>query len=393
MPPQDVVERRRVVPRRRRGLFGDPLQPNHLVHPPDRERSHSSRSATPRRIRCRPANRTPGRGQEELREFGFRDRAAALPVRVGVGVPGQAEQRGAVGADREPELGVEGRVEACQRFGVGLVECVLEPGAVTGAQPAPVHVVIDEPDCLDVLAQRRHSHAPGEAELLGELLGIQVAVVLLLVAPHRDDGVDHLVAENASQQRGSVERVDRLRLIRRQQRRCLPRCVGVSLRLGGIDGDLLGGSDSARSMPSRARPRIAADARYGLADGSIDLDLDVGAVRVGRARRAGNAPRPPGSRCPSRCGRPTRNRAACAAPTGSTRTARPGRRAARRALRPTADAPSAVIPPGPVAAGEQRGVAAGEREVLMGTGTDASGERHRRQARPASRIAGPPGRR
>ena len=74
---------------------------------------------------------------------GLPDLAAALPVHVGVGVAGQAEKRGAVGADREPELRVEGRVERCERFGVGLVECVLEPRAVTGGEPATVHVVID----------------------------------------------------------------------------------------------------------------------------------------------------------------------------------------------------------------------------------------------------------
>ena len=80
--------------------------------------------------------------------------AATFPVSVSVGVPRQPEQRPAMRSDREPELGVERRIEVRQRFGVGLVETVLEPCAVAGFQPAAVHVVVDQRHVLDVLAQR-----------------------------------------------------------------------------------------------------------------------------------------------------------------------------------------------------------------------------------------------
>ena len=42
-----------------------------------------------------------------------------------------------MGADREPELGVERRVEIRERLDVGLVEPVLEPGAVRGVSQQP----------------------------------------------------------------------------------------------------------------------------------------------------------------------------------------------------------------------------------------------------------------
>ena len=51
-------------------------------------------------------------------------------------------------------------------------------------------------------------HAPGQTELLGEFVGAEISVCLLLVAAHRDDRVDRRIAEDAADQRGSVQRVD-----------------------------------------------------------------------------------------------------------------------------------------------------------------------------------------
>jgi hypothetical protein len=68
-------------------------------------------------------------------------------------VPRQPQQRCAIRPYREPELGVERRVEIGKRFGVGLVEPVLETDAVRGVQPAAVHVVVDQRHVLDVLGQ------------------------------------------------------------------------------------------------------------------------------------------------------------------------------------------------------------------------------------------------
>ncbi len=95
-----------------------------------------------------------GIGQEQLGQRALGVLAATFPVSVSVGVPRQPEQRSAMRSDREPELGVERRIEVRQRFGVGLVETVLEPCAVAGFQPAAVHVVVHQRHVLDVLAQR-----------------------------------------------------------------------------------------------------------------------------------------------------------------------------------------------------------------------------------------------
>ena len=58
-----------------------------------------------------------------------------------------------MGPDREPELGVERRIEIRKRRHVGLVEPVLELGAVRGSQPTAVHVMVDQRHVLDVLGQ------------------------------------------------------------------------------------------------------------------------------------------------------------------------------------------------------------------------------------------------
>lgn len=66
----------------------------------------------------------------------------------------QPEQRRAMGAYREAELGVEARVEVREPFGVGFVERVFEPPPVGAADPAAVDVMVDEEQILDVLNER-----------------------------------------------------------------------------------------------------------------------------------------------------------------------------------------------------------------------------------------------
>ena len=58
-----------------------------------------------------------------------------------------------MGPDREPELAVERRIEIRKRLHVGLVEPVLELGAVGGSQPAAVYVMVYQRQVLDVLGE------------------------------------------------------------------------------------------------------------------------------------------------------------------------------------------------------------------------------------------------
>ena len=67
-----------------------------------------------------------------------------------------------------------------------------------------------------VIGGQTRSYAPGQPEFLGQLVRCQIAVVLLLVTPHRHDGVDGFVTENPPQQGRLIERVERVGLLARQ---------------------------------------------------------------------------------------------------------------------------------------------------------------------------------
>ena len=65
-------------------------------------------------------------GQEQPGQFQLGAGGAPFPIGPRRGVRRQFQQRCTLGAHRETELGVEAGVELGQRFGVGLVETVLE---------------------------------------------------------------------------------------------------------------------------------------------------------------------------------------------------------------------------------------------------------------------------
>jgi hypothetical protein len=151
---QDSRERRGVIPGFPNGLLGDGLQSDDLAHITLRDagKNVEIRHAMGESGIDQPM-RHVGVGEEQPGERLFRVLAAAGPIGIGVDVPRYAQQRRAVRAHRESELGVERRVEVGERLGVGFVEPVLEPRPVRSVNPAAVHVVVDQWHVLDVLGQ------------------------------------------------------------------------------------------------------------------------------------------------------------------------------------------------------------------------------------------------
>ena len=229
---------------------------------------------------------TPAAGRNIRASSASVCRAARRPVALGLGVCGQPEQRRAMGSHREAELGVEPGVEVGQRFGVGLVEPVLEPAPVGARQPVAVDVVVDEPKPAMCSASACRSQAPGHPELVGELL--------------RGPGA------NRSRARSGARRPGRRRPDRRGFARISdePSSAAIasawSVEQATMPAALRWSSDSVPRVDGdlRRQRRAAFDAVEGQAQdrggGEVrvgrrvdDLHLDVGAVRVaaGPARR------------------------------------------------------------------------------------------------------------
>ena len=142
---QDLGECRRVVARREDRLFGHRLETDDLVHPAHRQISQLIEIGDPGGESGvhQPVGHLRRR-QKQPREIVFGVFTARPPVRIGVAVAWQSQQRRAVGTNREAELSVERRIEFGQRLDVGLVQTVLEPATVNRSQRAPVHVVVDQ---------------------------------------------------------------------------------------------------------------------------------------------------------------------------------------------------------------------------------------------------------
>lgn len=154
---QDAPERRGVVALGCRGVLGDRLQPDHFADAAAAGRGDGVEIGYPRtESGVHQPIRHPGGGQEAARHLVVAQLATTGPVVVGLGVPRKVEQRRAVGADGEADLSVERRVERRQRFGIALVQPVLEVAAVARSQPVPVHVVVDQRHRCGVLRQRGH---------------------------------------------------------------------------------------------------------------------------------------------------------------------------------------------------------------------------------------------
>ena len=154
---EDFAEGRRVVAGGRGGLLGDLLDADHLVNPAVSGGGHVGQGCDAGRPGVDQPVADPRGRKEDLRKFGIGADVADGPVVVRAGMGGQAEQRGAVCADRDAELGVEAGVEVGQGFGVGLVEPVLESAPVRGTLPVPVDVIVDQLQRIDVLGEgRRH---------------------------------------------------------------------------------------------------------------------------------------------------------------------------------------------------------------------------------------------
>ena len=134
-----LVERRRVVVRLpvMASSATDSSRTISWTCPTDSSAS-ASRSATPLANPVSTSQSdTLASAQEQPGQLGLGVLAATVPVGVGVGVPRQPEQRCAMRADREPELGVERRIEVRERLGVGLVEPVLEPARSPASSQQP----------------------------------------------------------------------------------------------------------------------------------------------------------------------------------------------------------------------------------------------------------------
>ena len=144
-PVQLIVERVSVIAPVGDGLFGDLLQPDHLVRPAGGERGHVvDVCGVVRKSGVHQPIRHSRRAQKQLRQIWLGECTTALPVVVGARVRRPAQQWRAAGTHRKPELRVEAGVEVGERLGVGLVERVLEPAPVPRVDPAAVHVMVDE---------------------------------------------------------------------------------------------------------------------------------------------------------------------------------------------------------------------------------------------------------
>ena len=114
-PSRMLLECRGVVAGCLDRLLGDRLESDDLVDCPADSSAIASRSATPAgESGVHQPVRHLGIRQEQPGQRALGVLAATIPVSVSVGVPRQPEQRCAVRADREPELGVERRIEVGQ---------------------------------------------------------------------------------------------------------------------------------------------------------------------------------------------------------------------------------------------------------------------------------------
>ena len=150
---EDLLERRGVIARCGCRVLGHRLETNDLVDAAAGGLGHLGEIGYPATESGvhQPIGHSCGR-QKATGQLLLSELAAPIPISVRVDVARQVEQRCTVRAHRETELGVERRVELGDRFGVRLVEAVLETRPVTGLQPAAVNVMVDQRHILDVLA-------------------------------------------------------------------------------------------------------------------------------------------------------------------------------------------------------------------------------------------------
>ena len=195
----------------------------------------------------------------------------------------------------------------------------------------------------------RPSQAPGHPELVGQLLRGPAAN-----RSRARSGAPRPVASTAgspriaAHPRGIVQCGDLHRPGRSLSRHGAR--GGALRRRTGVAGSTVisGGSAALCSMPSSARPRIAAVAKYGLADGSTIFTSTLAPCGLPWVRGAGTALPPPGSRCPSRRRPPPSCPAASAVRTRSSRRRSAAPRSARRRSRRSRCSPSGVMPCAPV---------------------------------------------
>src|SRR5271154_891069 len=175
-----------------------------------------------------------------------------------------------MGSYREAELCVESGVEVGERFGVGLVETVLEPAPVPRRQPATMHMLVDQRHGGDVIRQRCHRHT------LQAIRNLSARCSRLRWAycscSKRRTAITTSTAGSPRMARSRFELSSAAMV-------CACELVSGTMpaRLrsesDSAAGSTLvsGGSTAFSLIPSSANPRIAAVAKYGLADASTTL--------------------------------------------------------------------------------------------------------------------------